>query len=135
GRPARPNLCRAGSFPSGAGGLSSAGAWLDQPPRGLDVAGGRAPRPRARGDLPEVPVSDAAQGGQGGVAPCPPSLPREKWWARFRLRSSSSSYGGQVALPTLGLSRHIPSAGQLTIQGIPNWSTHMPKPLAQKVLL
>ena len=31
--------------------------------------------------------------------------------------------------------RHIPSAGQFTIQGMPNLSTHMPKPLAQNVLL
>ncbi|TWA93748.1 hypothetical protein FBZ96_109199 [Bradyrhizobium stylosanthis] len=30
---------------------------------------------------------------------------------------------------------HIPSAGQFTIQGMPNLSTHMPKPLAQNVLL
>src|SRR5256885_4683585 len=28
---------------------------------------------------------------------------------------------------------HI-SAGQFTIQGMPNWSTHMPKPFAKKVL-
>jgi hypothetical protein len=25
-------------------------------------------------------------------------------------------------------------AGQFTIQGMPNWSTHMPKPLEKKVL-
>lgn len=29
---------------------------------------------------------------------------------------------------------HVPSAGQFTIQGMPNLSTHMPKPLAQNVL-
>src|ERR1700688_435664 len=40
--------------------------------------------------------------------------------------------GGDLSL--VPMKAHI-SAGQLTIQGIPNWSTHMPKPLAQNVLL
>ena len=132
-RPPRPDVCGAGSLARGGGSLSGAGAGMDRPPRRIDVAAVAVARARTRRDLSAVQVG-LRRVGKGALRAVPTILaPRHEWWARFRLRSSS--YGGQVALPTLRSSRtHISSFGQFTIQGMPNLSTHMPKPLEKKVL-
>src|SRR5882672_6360265 len=82
---ARPDVRRAGSIRTCAGGLSGRSPGLDSPPRRLELTPAAVARARAHGDLSGLPVDDHC------------------------------------------------SIGQLTIQGIPNWSTHMPKPLVKKV--
>jgi len=54
-RRARPPVCRAGGFRTGAAGLSRFGTGLDSGPRRLDLAAAPAARARARGDLSNVP--------------------------------------------------------------------------------
>src|SRR5215471_7074031 len=58
-RPAWPALCRAGSLPAGAGGLSRSGQELDHPPWRIDVAPVVAARARARRDVSEMPIGCA----------------------------------------------------------------------------
>ena len=138
-RPARPDLCRAGSLASGAR------RPIRAPVRGwISRHGGLTSRllllrgPRTGGDLSDVQVARR--------------LCHRPVAEKAHLRRAAHSREGLRKLtllnwrkpplcPTLsrdglaGDQDHIPSAGQLTIQGIPNWSTHMPKPLAQNVLL
>ena len=64
----------------GAGGLSRAGARLDQPPRRTDVADVAVARARTRRDLSAVQVGFV--GWARRSAPCPPSS-SPRWWARY----------------------------------------------------
>src|SRR5207302_3485999 len=68
GRPARPDICRAGSIRTCAGGLSLRSAALDTPPRRTDVAAVAAARARTRGDLSLVPLER-----QVGIEPDQPT--------------------------------------------------------------
>src|SRR6266702_3711114 len=55
--------------------------------------------------------------------------------SRLGVIETTASYRDDSELSRRQRWCHIPSAGQFTIQGMPNLSTHMPKPLDQKVLL